>query len=166
MTRPRQTDNAMTDETNILLAHGGGGRLTSDLIEKTILSRFKNDTLGQLTDAACIDTGSSQILFTTDSYVVQPLEFPGGDIGKLAVCGTVNDLAVGGAKPLYLSCGVVVEEGVAIDTLREIAGSMALQEAVRRAQPIILEPVMAVEVVTPEGFLGEVIGDLSRRRGK
>ena len=88
------------ENKKILLAHGGGGRLTSDLIEKVILPRFANETLSQLTDAAAIELESTSLCFTTDSFVVKPLVFAGGDIGELAICGTVNDLAVSGAKPV------------------------------------------------------------------
>ncbi len=114
----------------ITLAHGGGGKAMRDLIDDVFVSAFDNDALTPLEDQARFaltdfSSHGDRIAFTTDSYVVDPLVFPGGDIGKLAVCGTVNDLAVGGAKPLYLSCAVVVEEGVKVDTLREIAGSMA-----------------------------------------
>ena len=114
----------------ITLAHGSGGKAMRDLIDDVFVSAFDNEALAPLEDQARFaltdfSSHGDRIAFTTDSYVVDPLVFPGGDIGKLAVCGTVNDLAVGGAKPLYLSCGVVVEEGVKVDTLREIAGSMA-----------------------------------------
>jgi len=114
----------------ITLAHGGGGKAMRDLIDDVFVSAFDNDALAPLEDQARFaltdfSSHGDRLAFTTDSYVVDPLVFPGGDIGKLAVCGTVNDLAVGGARPLYLSCSVVVEEGVKVDTLREIAGSMA-----------------------------------------
>ena len=114
----------------VTLAHGGGGKAMRDLIDDVFVSVFDNDALAPLEDQARFDLADLALLgdrlaFTTDSYVVYPLEFPGGDIGKLAICGTVNDLAVGGAKPLYLTCSVIIEEGVEVDTLRKIAKSMA-----------------------------------------
>jgi len=114
----------------VSLAHGGGGKAMRDLIDDVFVSAFDNDLLAPLEDQARFSMSElakygDRLAFTTDSYVVDPLEFPGGDIGKLAVCGTVNDLAVGGAKPLYLTCSVIVEEGFEVDALRKIARSMA-----------------------------------------
>jgi hydrogenase expression/formation protein HypE len=114
----------------VTLAHGGGGKAMKDLIDDVFVRVFDNPLLAPLDDQARIDISAlaahgDRLAFTTDSYVVDPLFFPGGDIGKLAVCGTVNDLAVGGAVPLYLSCAVIVEEGVSIDLLRRVANSMA-----------------------------------------
>ena len=110
---------------NITTAHGGGGKLTSDLIENIFLRHFSNSTLNQLEDAAILRLPSSQIAFTTDSFVVTPLFFPGGDIGRLAVCGTVNDLLMRGATPKYLSAGFILEEGLSLETLDRVASSMA-----------------------------------------
>jgi hydrogenase expression/formation protein HypE len=114
----------------VTLAHGGGGKAMKDLIDDVFARVFDNPFLAPMEDQARMELAQlaakgDRLAFTTDSYVVTPLEFPGGDIGKLAVCGTVNDLAVGGAKPLYLSCAVIIEEGFAIDRLRRIAASMA-----------------------------------------
>jgi hydrogenase expression/formation protein HypE len=109
---------------NVLLAHGGGGKLTHQLIEKMFLPAFGNSMLGARHDGAVIDFPSSKIAFTTDSYVVQPLFFPGGDIGALAVNGTVNDLAMCGARPLYMSAGFILEEGLPMDTLWRVVQSM------------------------------------------
>jgi hydrogenase expression/formation protein HypE len=114
----------------VTLAHGGGGKAMKDLIDDVFVEAFDNDALAPLEDQARFDLTAlarhgDRLAFTTDSFVVSPLFFPGGDIGKLSVCGTVNDLAVGGATPLYLSCAVIIEEGVTIDTLRQIAQSMA-----------------------------------------
>ena len=114
----------------VTLAHGGGGKAMRDLIDDVFVSAFDNDALAPLEDQARFSLSDllklgDRLALTTDSYVVDPLEFPGGDIGKLAVCGTINDLAVGGAKPLYLTCSVIVEEGIEVDTLRKIARSMA-----------------------------------------
>jgi hydrogenase expression/formation protein HypE len=117
----------MTDERDkrILLAHGGGGRLTAGLIATKIVPRFANDALRQLGDAAAVEAGDASILFTTDSFVVKPLFFHGGDIGKLAVCGTVNDLAVAGARPVALSMALIIEEGFEMDLLDRILDSAA-----------------------------------------
>ncbi len=114
----------------VTLAHGGGGKAMRDLIDDVFVRVFANDALRTLDDQARFDLSAltalgDRLAFTTDSYVVDPLIFPGGDIGTLAVCGTVNDLAVGGAIPLYLTCSAIIEEGLAVDTLRDIARSMA-----------------------------------------
>jgi len=122
----------MTDTKHIQLAHGGGGQLTAELIEQIILPAIGGpQTPGKLTDAAVLPEGKGQLAFTTDSYVVQPLEFPGGDIGKLAVCGTVNDLAVVGAEPLAISLALVIQEGLEIALLGRLLGSAG--EAARDA---------------------------------
>jgi hydrogenase expression/formation protein HypE len=113
----------------VTLAHGGGGRAMRSLIEKILLPAFDNPLLATLEDQARVPLAGlaalgDRLTFTTDTYVVTPIEFPGGDIGKLAVCGTVNDLAVCGARPLFLSCGMVLEEGLPIADLDKIAQSM------------------------------------------
>ena len=114
-------------ETEIVrLAHGSGGEAMGRLIRERILPRFDNRFLDVLSDSAVFDIPSEgRLAFTTDSYVVDPIFFPGGDIGYLAVCGTVNDLAVSGAKPLYLSAGLIVEEGLPMSDLEKILDSMA-----------------------------------------
>ncbi|HUI30263.1 MAG TPA: hydrogenase expression/formation protein HypE, partial [Candidatus Acidoferrales bacterium] len=116
---------------NILLAHGSGGKLTHQLIEKMFLPQFKNKLLEPLHDGAVFTVGKQKFAFTTDSYVVHPIFFPGGNIGELAVNGTVNDLAMCGANPVYLSAGFIIEEGLPVDDLWKIVLSM--QEAVKRA---------------------------------
>jgi len=108
----------------ILLAHGGGGQLTDELIRRYFLPRFKNDVLAELTDSAKLNLDSGSICFTTDSYVVKPLFFNGGDIGKLAVCGTINDLAVAGSKPVALVLSLIIEEGFEFDLLEKILDSI------------------------------------------
>jgi len=113
-----------TKHDRILLAHGGGGQLTDELIRQHILPRFKNDVLAQLGDSAKLNLASNSICFTTDSYVVKPLFFSGGDIGKLAVCGTINDLAVAGARPAALSLSLIIEEGFEFDLLEKILASI------------------------------------------
>ncbi|MDQ7798205.1 MAG: hydrogenase expression/formation protein HypE [Candidatus Edwardsbacteria bacterium] len=117
----------MSVSNRILLAHGSGGRLSHELIEKVFKSRFSNPMLNQGDDAAefQIPNPKPRMAFTTDSYVVKPLFFPGGDIGRLAVCGTVNDLAMKGARPLYLSAGFIIEEGLSLETLEKVVDSMA-----------------------------------------
>ena len=119
----------MTDsrDERVLLAHGGGGQLTDDFIHSRILPRFGNTALAQLGDSASLDLPSSRICFTTDSYVVKPVFFNGGDIGKLAVCGTVNDLAVSGARPLVLSLALIIETGFSFKLLDKILDSIKLQ---------------------------------------
>ena len=107
----------------ILLAHGSGGKLAHELVEKSFVKAFANPLLAKLDDSAAMDF-RGRLAFTTDSYVVSPIFFPGGDIGKLAVCGTVNDLAMSGAKPLYLSLAFIIEEGLPQDELNEIVGSV------------------------------------------
>ena len=117
-------------DTHVTLAHGGGGRAMQDLIEAVFLSAFgpsDREDQARLTHPALAEPGA-QLAFTTDSFVVTPIEFPGGDIGKIAVCGTVNDLVVGGAKPLWLSAAFIIEEGCEIALLRRIVASM-VQEA-------------------------------------
>lgn len=118
----------MTDE--ILLAHGSGGKLGHDLVEKTFVEALRNPLLGKLDDSAVFDL-SGRLAFTTDSYVVTPIFFPGGDIGKLAVCGTVNDLAASGARPLYLSLSFIIEEGFSKKDLDKVVASVkkAAEEA-------------------------------------
>ena len=120
----------------ILLAHGSGGKLAHELVEKSFVKAFANPFLAKLDDSAVMDF-SGRLAFTTDSYVVSPIFFPGGDIGKLAVCGTVNDLAMSGAKPLYLSLSFIIEEGLPQDALNEIVDSV--RKAAREA---------GVEIVT------------------
>ncbi len=114
----------ISDYPKVLLAHGSGGKLMHSLIEKMILPAFDNPLLETRHDAAMLQIGGAKLAFTTDSYVVKPLFFPGGDIGKLAVCGTVNDLAMGGARPLYLSVGFILEEGLPMDTLWQVVQSI------------------------------------------
>jgi hydrogenase expression/formation protein HypE len=113
-----------SDYAQILLAHGGGGRLMHQLIERTIVPVFRNPALAARHDSAVLDVGGTRLAFTTDGYVVRPLFFPGGDIGTLAVNGTVNDLAMCGAIPLYLSSSFVLEEGLPVETLQRILDSM------------------------------------------
>lgn len=108
----------------VLLAHGGGGKLMHQLIETVFVPAFSNSLLGVRHDGASFAVGNQRLAFTTDSYVVRPLFFPGGDIGSLAINGTVNDLAMCGARPLYLSAGFILEEGLPMETLWRVIQSM------------------------------------------
>lgn len=115
----------------VVMAHGGGGRLMHQLIEKMFVATFGSDALHTRHDSALLPQLAARLAFTTDSYVVRPLFFPGGDIGKLAVYGTVNDLAMSGARPLYLSLGMILEEGLPMETLWQIV--LSIREAVQTA---------------------------------
>jgi len=147
----------------ILLAHGSGGKLSHDLVERLFARHFANPTLLQLDDSAVVELGfpssdfrlpasqipdshtpTCRIAFSTDSYVISPLFFPGGDIGKLAVCGTVNDLSMSGARPLWLSAGFIIEEGLPMADLERIVVSMAA--AARQA---------GVQIVTGDTKVGD-----------
>ena len=120
----------------ILLGHGSGGKLTARLIEKIILPAFRNPALERLDDQAILPFGGARLAFTTDSYVVTPIFFPGGDIGELAVNGTVNDLAMGGATPLYLSLAFILEEGLPIGDLERVIQSVR-RAAVRAGVDVV-----------------------------
>ncbi|MDZ4164505.1 MAG: hydrogenase expression/formation protein HypE [Smithellaceae bacterium] len=120
----------------IQLGHGSGGRMGHELVEQIFLPAFRNETLLRLDDAAVLPGGAGRLAFTTDSYVVTPLFFPGGDIGKLAICGTVNDLSMSGACCRYLSAGFIIEEGFPVADLVKIVSSMA--EAAREAGVMVV----------------------------
>ncbi len=127
----------LRDYPKIVLAHGGGGKLSNELVENLFLPAFSNETLDKLSDSAQLDVAEllkngGRLAFSTDSFVVQPLFFRGGNIGNLAVNGTVNDVAMSGAKPLFLSCGFIIEEGFDVERLGVIANTMG--EAARRAE--------------------------------
>lgn len=115
----------LRDYPKIVVGHGGGGKLTSDLVEHLFLPAFRNDTLEDLGDAAVLEVSGSRLAFSTDSFVVSPLFFPGGSLGELAVNGTVNDLAMAGAEPLFLSAGFIIEEGFPLSDLGELVERMA-----------------------------------------
>ncbi|MEL7563938.1 MAG: hydrogenase expression/formation protein HypE [Dehalobacterium sp.] len=112
--------------SKILLSHGDGGGLTRELLETVFYPHLQNSYLAQQSDAACLPQEEGRLAVTTDSFVIKPLFFPGGDIGKLAVCGTVNDLAVSGATPRFLTAGFIIEEGFDIESLKKIVESLAL----------------------------------------
>jgi len=156
MPLPRQRNLGQVHVAKVTLAHGGGGKASKDLVDDVFISAFDNALLAPLEDQARLELADlarhgDRLAFTTDSFVIDPLFFPGGDIGKLAVCGTVNDLAVGGARPLYLSCAAIIEEGVPLETLRRIAGSMA--ETARSAG---VEIVTGDTKVVPKGACDKV----------
>jgi hydrogenase expression/formation protein HypE len=135
---------AVEDQEIITLSHGSGGKHTSRLIDEIFLPAFANDHLALLHDGAMLEMPSKQIVFTTDSFVIQPVFFPGGDIGKLAVIGTLNDLAMCGAKPLYLSCGFIIEEGFLQSDLKRIVESMK-QEAIANSVQIVAGDTKVIE---------------------
>lgn len=118
-----------TASNRILLDHGSGGKLSNDLIKTLILPEFDNPSLSPLHDGALVEINSQRLAFSTDTFVVDPIFFPGGDIGDLAINGTVNDIAMCGAEPLYLSLGLLLEEGFLIEDLRRIIKSMSLAAA-------------------------------------
>ena len=129
----------------ILLAHGSGGKLTHELIEKSLVKALSNPLLAKLDDSAVFDFGG-RLAFTTDSYVVSPIFFPGGDIGRLAVCGTVNDLAMSGARPLYLSLSFIIEEGFLQSELDQVVDSIR-----KTAEEAGVEIVTGDTKVVPRG---------------
>ncbi|MDI6766901.1 MAG: hydrogenase expression/formation protein HypE [Bacteroidota bacterium] len=126
----------ITDYKQVMMAHGGGGKLSQQLIQKMFLTQFKNEFLEPLHDGAIFSVSGVRLAFSTDSYVVNPIFFPGGDIGKLAVCGTVNDLAMCGSKPLYLSAAFIIEEGLPMEELWQVVLSM--QEAATQAGVLLI----------------------------
>jgi hydrogenase expression/formation protein HypE len=121
----------LRDHPNIILGHGGGGKLSAELVQHLFVPAFQNDVLAHLGDSAVLDLAGGRLAFSTDSFVVQPLFFPGGNIGDLAVNGTVNDVAMSGAQPLFLSAGFILEEGLPLERLGAIVQTMG--EAARRA---------------------------------
>jgi hydrogenase expression/formation protein HypE len=116
----------LRNSPNIVIGHGGGGKLSAELIEQLFLPAFQNDLLNNLGDSTILNVPVGQLAFSTDSYVVRPLFFPGGNIGELAIHGTVNDLAMSGARPLYLSVGFILEEGLPMNMLGTLVDCMGL----------------------------------------
>lgn len=114
----------LRDHPNVILGHGGGGKLSAELVEHLFMPAFKNDTLLAMGDSSVFSVDAGRLAFSTDSFVVQPLFFPGGSIGELAVHGTINDVAMSGAKPRYISVGFIIEEGMPLDQLGVIAERM------------------------------------------
>jgi hydrogenase expression/formation protein HypE len=126
----------LQDSPEVLLGHGSGGKLTTDLVETLFLPAFRNPYLEKLDDQAVLAVKGARLAFTTDAFVVTPIFFPGGDIGRLAVNGTVNDLAMSGARPLYLSAAFILEEGLPLADLQRVVRSM--QEACEAAGVILV----------------------------
>ena len=146
------TKTSRLRDERVTLSHGGGGKAMRDLIDQVFLSVFKPDGTEDQARlmAKAVQESGAQLAFTTDSFVVTPLEFPGGDIGKLAVCGTVNDLAVGGARPLWLSAAFIIEEGFEVATLRRIVATMA-REAQAAGVRIVTGDTKVVERGSADG---------------
>jgi hydrogenase expression/formation protein HypE len=140
-----------------MLGHGSGGRLSADLLREVFLPLFSNPVLDRMDDQAIVEIGGARVAFTTDSFVVQPLFFPGGDIGSLAVHGTVNDLAMSGARPLFLSAGFILEEGLPIEILQRVAASMA-QAAAAAGVAIITGDTKVVEKGKGDGLFINTTG--------
>jgi hydrogenase expression/formation protein HypE len=153
---------------HILLAHGNGGEESKTLIKEIFAKHFSNDILDRFGDSALIETTQGNIAFTTDGYTVKPIFFSGGDIGKIAVCGTCNDLSVTGAKPLYLACSFIIEEGFSISDLEKIVSSMS-----KEVKDIGVKIVTGDTKVVPKGScdgifittsgIGRVVYDIPNR---
>src|SRR5450756_1041916 len=141
----------------ILLGHGSGGKLSAHLLRDVFLPVFRSPVLGRLDDQAVLQIGAERLAFTTDSFVVKPLFFRGGDIGSLAVHGTVNDLAMGGAEPLYLAAAFILEEGLSIDVLARIAQSMG-QAAEAAGIEIVTGDTKVVEKGSGDGLFINTTG--------
>jgi len=158
-------------DESIRLAHGGGGKLTEELVKKVILPYFDNPILRELDDSAVIGPIKDKLAFTTDSYVIKPIFFPGGDIGKLAVCGTVNDLAVKGAVPLYISMGLIIEEGFLVKDLVRIIKSASIAAKESNVK-LACGDIKVVERGGADGIfintsgIGRIIADVSSRKAK
>lgn len=147
----------VSDYQQILLAHGGGGTLMHRLLAQVFYPAFTNGILDQQGDGAILSVGAGRLAFTTDSYVVHPLFFPGGDIGTLAVNGTVNDLAMCGARPLYLSAGFIIEEGLPVETLRRVVESIRLSAGEAHVQ-IVTGDTKVVEKGKGDGLFINTAG--------
>ena len=141
----------------ILLGHGSGGKLSAELVKQIFLPALGNPILNRLEDQAIVHLKDSRLAITTDSFVVKPLFFKGGDIGSLAVHGTINDLAMGGAKPLWLTAAFILEEGLPIETVRRIAASMQ-QAAANAGVPIITGDTKVVEKGSADGVFINTTG--------
>ncbi|QMV19889.1 hydrogenase expression/formation protein HypE [Granulicella sp. 5B5] len=147
----------IVDKETVLLGHGGGGKLSADLFRDVFLPAFSNSILGRADDQAILDLGSARLAFTTDSFVVKPLFFRGGDIGSLAVHGTVNDLAVGGATPLFLSAAFILEEGFPLESLRKVVASMR-EAALQAGVQIVTGDTKVVEKGSCDGLFINTAG--------
>ncbi|MEZ5366835.1 MAG: hydrogenase expression/formation protein HypE [Bryobacterales bacterium] len=147
----------LTTSDRVLLGHGGGGRLSGELIQKVFLKRLQDPLLQRLDDQAIFDSPGARLAFTTDSFVVKPLFFPGGDIGSLAVYGTVNDLAMGGAIPRYMSLAMILEEGLPLETLETVTESIA-RAAERCGVAIVTGDTKVVEHGSGDGLFINTTG--------
>jgi len=147
----------LTISDRIVLGHGSGGKLSADLLRDVFLPLFSNPVLDRLDDQAVFNIGGAQVAFTTDSFVVRPLFFPGGNIGSLAVHGTVNDLAMGGAWPMFLSAAFILEEGFATEDLRNVAAAMA-KAALDAGVPIVTGDTKVVEKGKGDGVFINTTG--------
>jgi hydrogenase expression/formation protein HypE len=141
----------------IVLGHGSGGTLSADLLRKIFLPAFDNSTLGRLDDQAIVSVNGCRLAFTTDSFVVKPLFFPGGDIGSLAVHGTINDLAMGGARPLFLSAAFILEEGLPLETLGRVVNSFH-QAAAAAGVEVVTGDTKVVEKGSCDGMFVNTSG--------
>jgi hydrogenase expression/formation protein HypE len=141
----------------VLLGHGSGGKLSAALLRERFLPRFANDILSALGDAAIVDVPGSQVAVSTDTFVVSPLEFPGGNIGHLAVHGTVNDLAMMGASPLCLAAGFILEEGLPFDVLDRVLDAMADASAAAGV-PVVTGDTKVVERGKADGMFINTTG--------
>jgi hydrogenase expression/formation protein HypE len=141
----------------ILLGHGGGGKLSAELLRDIFLPAFNNSELSRLNDQAIVSVNGARIAVTTDSFVVKPLFFPGGDIGSLAVHGTVNDLAVGGAQPLFLTVAFIIEEGLAMEVLRRVVNSLR-QAAAAAGVKVVTGDTKVVEKGKGDGLFINTTG--------
>jgi hydrogenase expression/formation protein HypE len=147
----------LSSNDTVLLGHGSGGRLSADLVRDVFLPAFRNPALARLDDQAIVNIQGSRVAFTTDSFVVKPLFFPGGDIGSLAVHGTVNDLAMGGAVPLFLSAAFIIEEGLSIEVLRRIVNSLR-QAAETAGVQVVTGDTKVVEKGSGDGLFINTTG--------
>ncbi|WP_429162236.1 hydrogenase expression/formation protein HypE [Desulfitispora alkaliphila] len=145
------------DQDKISLAHGSGGKLSQELIEEVIYPAFNKNSGNQLLDGAILENKNEKLVMTTDSFVISPIFFPGGDIGKLAVCGTVNDLAVSGAEPAYLSVGFIIEAGFPMEYLKQIVESIA-KTALSAKVKIVTGDTKVVETGSADGIFINTTG--------
>ncbi|MGA2202312.1 MAG: hydrogenase expression/formation protein HypE [Terriglobales bacterium] len=147
----------LTAKDTILLGHGSGGKLSAELIRDIFLPAFQNPVLARLDDQAIVNVNGQRLAITTDSFVVKPLFFPGGDIGSLAVHGTVNDLAMGGATPLFLSAAFIIEEGFSMDDLRRVVSSLR-QAAAEAGVQVVTGDTKVVEKGKGDGLFINTTG--------
>jgi hydrogenase expression/formation protein HypE len=141
----------------VLLGHGSGGKLSAELVRDIFLPALHNPVLAKLDDQAIVQINGTRLAFTTDSFVVKPLFFPGGDIGSLAVHGTINDIAMGGAKPLFLSAGFILEEGLSISTLRRVVDSLK-EAAMAAGVQVVTGDTKVVEKGSGDGLFINTTG--------